>query len=107
MADAYHGIWKVDLKTDKKQLLVSPRVEIEKRSPKLFNSLALAKNGDIYWTDSTSEFGLKDLVLGMTVDPSGRYVITFSTNNICTSKYIYIYQRERLSKIPRGLKFCL
>ncbi|CAB3249259.1 unnamed protein product [Arctia plantaginis] len=72
VADAYHGIWKVDMKTDKKQLLVSPQVEIEKRLPKLFNSVALDKNGDIYWTDSTSDFSLKDLAYSMTTDPSGR-----------------------------------
>lgn len=72
VADAYHGIWKVDLKTDKKQLLVSPTAEIEKRTPKLFNSLALGKNGDFYWTDSTSDFHLKDGVLSLFADPSGR-----------------------------------
>ncbi|XP_049877787.1 adipocyte plasma membrane-associated protein Hemomucin-like [Pectinophora gossypiella] len=72
VADAYYGIWKVDLKTDKKQLLVSPRVEIAGRAPKLFNSLALAKNGDIYWTDSTSDFHLHDGAKSMLADPSGR-----------------------------------
>ncbi|XP_030038229.2 uncharacterized protein LOC115453657 [Manduca sexta] len=72
VADAYHGIWKVDLKTDKKQLLVSPQVAIGGRKPKLFNSLALAKNGDFYWTDSTSDFQLKDGVMSLFADPSGR-----------------------------------
>ncbi|XP_075982621.1 adipocyte plasma membrane-associated protein hemomucin [Anticarsia gemmatalis] len=72
VADAYHGIWKVDLKSDKKQLLVSPRVEIEKRQPKLFNSIALAKNGDFYWTDSSSDFNLKDGAISILTDPSGR-----------------------------------
>lgn len=72
VADAYHGIWKVDLKTDKKQLLVSPRVEINKRQPKLFNSVALAKNGDFYWTDSSSDFNLKDAAIALLTDPSGR-----------------------------------
>ncbi|XP_047033397.1 protein STRICTOSIDINE SYNTHASE-LIKE 7 [Helicoverpa zea] len=72
VADAYHGIWKVDLKSNKKQLLVSPRVEIEKRKPKLFNFITLAKNGDLYWTDSTSDFHLKDGAISMLTDPSGR-----------------------------------
>uniref|UniRef100_A0A2A4JI12 Strictosidine synthase conserved region domain-containing protein n=1 Tax=Heliothis virescens TaxID=7102 RepID=A0A2A4JI12_HELVI len=72
VADAYYGIWKVDLKTNKKQLLVSPRVEIEKRTPKLFNFITLAKNGDLYWTDSTSDYHLKDGAISMITDPSGR-----------------------------------
>lgn len=72
VADAYHGIWKVNLKTDKKQLLVSPRVEINGRLPRLFNAVALAKNGDLYWTDSTSDFSLKDGAMSMLTDPSGR-----------------------------------
>ncbi|XP_060805117.1 adipocyte plasma membrane-associated protein Hemomucin [Amyelois transitella] len=72
IADAYHGIWKVDLKTDKKQLLVSPRVAIEGRLPMLFNSIALADNGDFYWTDSSSDFQLKDGAYSVLTDPSGR-----------------------------------
>ncbi|CAH1637793.1 unnamed protein product [Spodoptera littoralis] len=72
VADAYYGIWKVNLNTNKKQLLVSSRVAIQDRLPKLFNSVALAKNGDLYWTDSTSDFGLKDGVISSICDPSGR-----------------------------------
>ncbi|XP_026745332.1 adipocyte plasma membrane-associated protein-like [Trichoplusia ni] len=86
VADAYHGIWKVDLKTDKKQLLVSPTAEIEKRTPKLFNSLALGKNGDFYWTDSTSDFHLKDGVLSLFADPSGRLFYYDAAKN--TSKVL-------------------
>ncbi|XP_059053150.1 adipocyte plasma membrane-associated protein Hemomucin-like [Achroia grisella] len=71
-ADAYHGIWSVDLNTDKKQLLVSPNVEIDGRKPKLFNSVALAKNGDLYWTDSSSDFHLRDGVYSVLADPRGR-----------------------------------
>ncbi|XP_045776703.1 adipocyte plasma membrane-associated protein-like isoform X2 [Maniola jurtina] len=72
VADAYLGIWKVDLATDKKQLLVSPRVPIDGRIPKIFNSVALDKNGDLYWSDSSSDFYLRDGVLAALVDPSGR-----------------------------------
>ncbi|CAH0690229.1 unnamed protein product [Spodoptera exigua] len=71
-ADAYYGIWKVNLNSNKKQLLVSPRVSIQNRLPKLFNSVALAKNGDLYWTDSSSDFELKDGVISSLSDPSGR-----------------------------------
>lgn len=72
VADAYHGIWKVDLKTDKKQLLVSPRVDIEGKVPRIFNSIALVGNGgDFVWTDSC-DFLLKDGSYCMMTDPSGR-----------------------------------
>lgn len=73
VADAYHGVWKVDLKNDKKQLLVSPQVAIDGRVPKLINSIALGKNGDLYWTDSTSDYHLKDGAMSSLSDPSGRY----------------------------------
>lgn len=72
VADPYYGIWKVDLKTDKKQLLVSPRVEIGKRTPKIINTLTLDKNGDFYWSDSSSDFVLKDGAYSGLADPSGR-----------------------------------
>lgn len=72
IADAYHGLWKVNLLTDKKQLLVSPRVPIEGRIPKLFNSVALDKNGNLFWTDSSSDFSLQDGILIVLADPSGR-----------------------------------
>lgn len=72
VADAYYGIWKVNLETFKKQLLVSPRVPINGKVPMTFNSVALAQNGDIYWTDSTSEYHLKDGITGIMCDPTGR-----------------------------------
>ncbi|XP_034833934.1 adipocyte plasma membrane-associated protein Hemomucin-like [Maniola hyperantus] len=81
VADAYLGIWKVDLATDKKQLLVSPRVPIDGRVPKIFNSVALDKNGDLYWTDSSSDFYLRDGVLAGLVDPSGRLLHYNSAKN--------------------------
>ncbi|VVC91546.1 unnamed protein product, partial [Leptidea sinapis] len=72
VADAYYGIWKVDLKSDKKQLLVSPQTQIEGRTPKLFNSVALDNNNGLYWTDSSADFMLKDGVFTTLSDPSGR-----------------------------------
>ncbi|KAL0869064.1 hypothetical protein ABMA27_007379 [Loxostege sticticalis] len=72
VADAYHGIWRVDLGTDKKQLLVSPRTEIKGQVPKLFNSVALDGNGNLYWTHSSRDFDLKDGAYAMLTDPTGR-----------------------------------
>ncbi|XP_063831295.1 adipocyte plasma membrane-associated protein Hemomucin-like [Ostrinia nubilalis] len=72
VADAYLGIWKVDLSTDKKELLVSPRTAIKGQYPKLFNSVALDGNGNLYWTHSTTDFDLKDGAYSLLTDPTGR-----------------------------------
>jgi len=76
VADAYYGLWLVDLTSHKKQLLVSPSQELPgkniARPAKLFNSVAVSKQGDIYWTDSSSDFPLQDLVYASFANPSGR-----------------------------------
>ncbi|XP_037943920.1 adipocyte plasma membrane-associated protein-like, partial [Teleopsis dalmanni] len=76
ISDAYYGIWSVDLNTNKRKLLVSPQQELPgkdiNRKAKTFNSVAVAKNGDIYWTDSSSDFKLEDLVFTSFANPSGR-----------------------------------
>nr|XP_032521408.1 adipocyte plasma membrane-associated protein-like [Danaus plexippus plexippus] len=81
VADSYYGIWKVNLESDKKQLLVSPHVAIEGTVPMLFNSVALASNGDIYWTHSSSDFHLKDGMFAIFSDPSGRLLHYNPTKN--------------------------
>lgn len=73
-ADAYYGIYKVDVKTGTKVQLVSPEVEINGKKPKLFNSIAVASTGEIYWTDSSTEFALKDGVFDLLADGSGRVI---------------------------------
>ena len=76
MADAYYGIWQIDLNTNQKKLLVSPHQEQPgkdiQRKAKLFNTVAVDQKGDIYWTDSASDFVLLDLVFGGLANPSGR-----------------------------------
>lgn len=76
IADAYYGIWQVDLDNGKKKILVSPQEELEgkdiPRKAKIFNSVAVDKKGDIYWTDSSSDFLLQDLVYTSFANPSGR-----------------------------------
>ncbi|KAH8311231.1 hypothetical protein KR044_005060 [Drosophila immigrans] len=76
VADAYYGLWQVDLTSNKKQLLVSPTQELPgkdiNRPAKIFNSVAVSKQGDIYWTDSSSDFLLQDLVFTSFANPSGR-----------------------------------
>ncbi|XP_074035898.1 adipocyte plasma membrane-associated protein Hemomucin [Leptinotarsa decemlineata] len=73
VADAYYGIMKVNVKTGHKEVIISPDQDIGGRRVKLFNSIALAENGDIYWTDS-SEFSLEDGIFSLLADPSGRLI---------------------------------
>lgn len=73
-ADAYYGIFKVDVKTGKKLQLVSMDHEIEGKKPKLANSIAVMSNGDLYWTDSSTEFDLQDGLFDMFADGSGRLI---------------------------------
>lgn len=58
----------------KKDCLVSPDQDIEGKKTKLFNSLTLASNGDIYWTSSSSQFILQDGLFDILADPSGRLI---------------------------------
>lgn len=43
-----------------------------RRPAKIFNSVAVSKSGDIYWTDSSSDFLLQDGVFTLFANPSGR-----------------------------------
>lgn len=54
--------------------LVSPDEEINGKKPKLFNSVAVASNGDVYWSDSSTEFELQDGLFDVFADGTGRYV---------------------------------
>ncbi|KAG5890708.1 hypothetical protein JTB14_016538 [Gonioctena quinquepunctata] len=74
VADAYYGIMKVDVKTGKKQVIIGPDQKIGGKTSKIFNSIAVAKNGDIFWTDSSTDFGLENGIFVMLADPTGRLV---------------------------------
>ncbi|XP_017008501.2 adipocyte plasma membrane-associated protein Hemomucin isoform X1 [Drosophila takahashii] len=72
VADSYYGVWQVNLATKAKTRLVSkeqilPGKKVNRRA-KLFNSLAVSRQGEIYWTDSLSD----DFVLAPFANPSGR-----------------------------------
>lgn len=76
VADGYYGIYEVNLANGDKKQLVSRDVILDgktvNRKPRLFNSVAVAKNGDIYWTESSSDFDLQDGVFTIFANPSGR-----------------------------------
>ncbi|CAG9763984.1 unnamed protein product [Ceutorhynchus assimilis] len=91
-ADAYYGIFKVDVKTGKKEQLVGPNTVIEGKKAKIFNSVALASNGDIYWTDSSSDFTLEDGLFTLLADPSGRlmhYNAKTKTNKVLIDELFF------------------
>ncbi|XP_037032227.1 adipocyte plasma membrane-associated protein-like isoform X2 [Bradysia coprophila] len=75
VADAYYGIWSVNPKTGDKKQLVSPNEKLDGEIPrpaKIFNSVAVSETGDIYWSDSSSDFYLEDGVQTFMANPSGR-----------------------------------
>ncbi|XP_066599172.1 adipocyte plasma membrane-associated protein Hemomucin-like [Prorops nasuta] len=72
--DAYHGVFQVDVKQSKYQQIIDISKPIEGKVPKTPNSLDIANNGDIYWTDSSSDFKLYDGVYTSLADPSGRLI---------------------------------
>ncbi|KAI4466908.1 strictosidine synthase-related [Holotrichia oblita] len=73
VADAYYGIYRVNVNTGEKTQLISMDVEIDGKKPKIPNSVAIASNGDIFWSDSSTEFSLEDGLFDMFADGSGRY----------------------------------
>ncbi|XP_043469735.1 adipocyte plasma membrane-associated protein-like [Leptopilina heterotoma] len=72
VADAYYGIFKLDVTSGKYEKIVDINTPIDSKIPKIINSLDVASNGDIYWTDSSTEFSLHDGVYTFLADPSGR-----------------------------------
>ncbi|KAJ8926073.1 hypothetical protein NQ315_009929 [Exocentrus adspersus] len=89
VADAYYGVFQVNVKTGEKTQVISVDEKIQGRKPKLPNSVAVAGNGDIYWSDSSSEFYLEDGLFDFMADPSGRlihYDAKTKTNKVLIDK---------------------
>ncbi|XP_072390728.1 adipocyte plasma membrane-associated protein Hemomucin-like [Diabrotica undecimpunctata] len=74
VADAYYGILSINVNNGKKKVLVSPDQIIDGKKSKWFNGIAVSKNGDIFWTDSSSTFHLENGLFELLSDPSGRLV---------------------------------
>ncbi|XP_059610945.1 adipocyte plasma membrane-associated protein Hemomucin [Phlebotomus argentipes] len=88
VADAFYGIWQVNVENGKKQLLVSMNQEVKgatPRRPKIANSVAVHSSGDIYWTDSSSDFGIDDGMFTMLANPSGRLIHYDRAKNVSTA----------------------
>lgn len=77
VADAYYGIWSVNTRTLRKTQLIAADQQLPGEGPAarpalFFNSIAVARNGDIYFTDSSSDFNLINGLQTFFTNPSGR-----------------------------------
>ncbi|KAG8233760.1 hypothetical protein J437_LFUL003831 [Ladona fulva] len=74
VADAYYGLFKVDVKKRAFTQLVSMDEPISGKKPKFPNSIDIAKDGKVYWTDSSTEVDLQNGVFALLGDRSGRLI---------------------------------
>lgn len=90
--DSSAGIYELNPTTGVKKLLVSADVAIESgdktlpaRKGKFFNSVAVAKNGDLYFSDSSSDYDFTKVASNFLVNPSGRLMhYSRSTSKVTT-----------------------
>lgn len=72
VVDTYYGIFKVNVATGEYKNIVNISKPIDGKIPKLPNSIDIAENGDLYWTDSNYDFYLYDILYTFLANPSGR-----------------------------------
>ncbi|CAH0382809.1 unnamed protein product [Bemisia tabaci] len=83
VADAYYGIYKVDVKSKKQayKLVVPTNKKIKTNEsleeyPLLPNSITIGTDGSLYWSDSSTNVPLHNLVVSVLGDKSGRLIKT-------------------------------
>ncbi|XP_054258503.1 adipocyte plasma membrane-associated protein Hemomucin-like isoform X2 [Macrosteles quadrilineatus] len=89
VADAYYGIFQVDLATGKSKNLVSVNDTIEGKKPMIPNSVAVDNTGAIFWTDSSTSHYLHDGVFLALLNGNGRllkYDPSSKTNKVLLDK---------------------
>uniref|UniRef100_A0A0P4WRE4 Strictosidine synthase conserved region domain-containing protein n=1 Tax=Scylla olivacea TaxID=85551 RepID=A0A0P4WRE4_SCYOL len=74
VADAYLGLFSVDVDTGDKESLFNITEEIDGAAPMLPDDLDVDKDGNIYWSDASSVSHLCDSMTEMMSDPSGRII---------------------------------
>lgn len=74
VADAYYGIFKVNVNTRQFTNIVNSSKPIDGKPSRIVNSIDIAKNGDIYWTDSSTDFPLHDGSYTAYANPTGRLI---------------------------------
>ncbi|XP_055586018.1 adipocyte plasma membrane-associated protein Hemomucin-like [Uranotaenia lowii] len=77
VVEPYFGIWLINIPSGHRKLLVSldlvigGKVARRARSP---NGVTVAQNGDIFWTDTSSDFVIEDGLKILLSNPSGRLI---------------------------------
>ncbi|XP_012538546.1 adipocyte plasma membrane-associated protein [Monomorium pharaonis] len=74
VVDTYYGIFKVNVETGEYKNIVNISKPIDGKVPRLPNSVDIAKNGDLYWTESNTDFALCDIMMTFLSNPSGRLI---------------------------------
>ncbi|KAH0555489.1 adipocyte plasma membrane-associated protein-like [Cotesia glomerata] len=74
VVDTSYGIYKVDVKKGSYEKIIDASQPIEGKLPKTPNSVDVAENGDLYWTDMSSDYKLNDGIFSTLSDPSGRLI---------------------------------
>ncbi|BES90090.1 Strictosidine synthase [Nesidiocoris tenuis] len=73
--DAYYGIKKYNLEKKTLDSIVDVDTEIEGKKPMLPNSISVAKDGRIFWTDSSTTHKLNDGLMTVFGSPNGRLIV--------------------------------
>ncbi|CAL4068092.1 unnamed protein product, partial [Meganyctiphanes norvegica] len=108
VADAYYGIYAVDVEKTSKECLVGPTDVIEDKTFRLPNDLDVDGDGNIYWTDSSSDADLSNLLLASLADGTGR-VIRYNAKtktNTVLMKGLHIANGVQLSPKEDFLLVC-
>ncbi|KAJ1529749.1 hypothetical protein ONE63_006499 [Megalurothrips usitatus] len=74
VADAYYGLFKYNVHKGEKSLLVSPDEVIDGKKSAFINNLAVAKDGSVYFTVSSTSFPLHEGVHAIFAPGDGRVV---------------------------------
>uniref|UniRef100_A0A8D8IIP6 Adipocyte plasma membrane-associated protein n=1 Tax=Culex pipiens TaxID=7175 RepID=A0A8D8IIP6_CULPI len=75
VAEPYSGLWQVQIKTGERKLLVSLDEVLDgvvPRKARIPNGVTVARNGDIYWSDTASDADFENAMQAMLMNPSGR-----------------------------------
>ncbi|KAL1130102.1 hypothetical protein AAG570_013041 [Ranatra chinensis] len=85
-ADAYYGIIKLNLTSGEKITLVKMDIPIDGKNPMIPNSVAVSKDGNVFWTDSSTTHYLYDGVYVLLSSGTGRLLVYNPKKN--TSKVL-------------------
>ncbi|XP_032664446.1 adipocyte plasma membrane-associated protein-like [Odontomachus brunneus] len=72
IVDTYYGVYKVNMATKEYKNIINITKPIDGKRPQLPNSIDVAENGDLYWTDSSAEFPLYEGLHTLLGNPAGR-----------------------------------